>query len=203
MISYTPEVCTVLAENILWYYIKKANLASLRACGKAYSLDIRRLGALMWIFAWNAYLECGRSNVPKVEVGKHITFHTMEKKSSCEQWGKAFTHNVFFGSIQELLLGKSHIYMSTLWENNHKKPSSQKACSKGPQHDQKKSVTAKNLYVYWVWKVQCHSEEICLPSLAGEGLLICWGTPSNRYFVNVITLLWRVALTQDWSCFSC
>ena len=49
--------------------------------------------------------------------------------------------------------------MSTVWENSHKKPSSHKACTKDSQHDEKKRIE-KNLFVYWVWKVQCHLSEI-------------------------------------------
>ena len=32
-------------------------------------------------------IECGKSNVTKVEVNKQIIFHAMEKQSSCEQCG--------------------------------------------------------------------------------------------------------------------
>ena len=53
-------------------------------------------------------IECGKSNVTKVEVDKHLIFYTMKNHSSCEQCGKAFTQNFFFVSIKDLLLGKSH-----------------------------------------------------------------------------------------------
>ena len=59
----------------------------------------------------------------------------MEKQSSWEQCGKTFKQKFVFGSIQELLLGIA-IYVNIV-RKQHKKPSSQKACSKGSQHDQK------------------------------------------------------------------
>ena len=53
-------------------------------------------------------IESGKYNATKVEIDKHIIFCTMEKQSSFEQCGKAFSETYFFGSIQELLLGQSH-----------------------------------------------------------------------------------------------
>ena len=54
-------------------------------------------------------IECGKSDNTKVEVDKHIIFHTMEDQSSCEQCGKAYTQKFLFRRIKELLLGQSHI----------------------------------------------------------------------------------------------
>ena len=66
-------------------------------------------------------IECGKFNATKVEVDKHKIIHAKGKKLSCEQCGKAFTQKFVLDSIQELLLGKNHIYISHQCEKkNHK-----------------------------------------------------------------------------------
>ena len=55
-------------------------------------------------------ISCGKTNATKVEVDRHMMFQSREKlKVSCEQCEKAFTQKFQFSSIQELLLGRSHV----------------------------------------------------------------------------------------------
>ena len=56
------------------------------------------------------YISCGKTNATKVEVDRHMMFQSREKlKVSCEQCKKTFTQFFLFSSIQELLLGRSHV----------------------------------------------------------------------------------------------